>query len=188
MIAAGRTEANDGWGNTFFSEINVIDADKPAVAPAAPSDSPGIKIVAIEGGKYTATIDTTDTPDLTDWANKQLAPVVAEWYPKIVKMLPSDGFAPPTRFTITFRKNMDGVAFTTGRAVVGASKYFQAHLGDVGAIVHELVHVVQQYHSRKNPGWMVEGMADYVRWFNYEPAGKRPGPTPRDPSTPTATR
>jgi len=39
-----------------------------------------------------------------------------------------------------------------------------------------LVHVVQNYWSRrgnsnaaKTPGWVVEGIADYVRWFLYEP-------------------
>ena len=43
-------------------------------------------------------------------------------------------------------------------------------------MVHELVHVVQNYwnrrgsaHAAKTPGWVVEGIADYVRWFLYEP-------------------
>jgi hypothetical protein len=39
------------------------------------------------------------------------------------------------------------------------------------------VHVVQQYGlvrrnnpgATRSPGWLVEGMADYVRWFKYEP-------------------
>jgi hypothetical protein len=178
LIAASRTESDDGWGNTFFSEINVIDANKPEVAPAVVSDTPAIKTFAIEGGKYTLTINTSDTPDLTEWANKTLAPVLVEWYPKIIKLLPADGFTPPAKLSVTFKKNMDGVAYTTGHAVVGAEKYFQAHLGDVGAIVHELVHVVQQYHGRNNPGWLVEGVADYIRWFNYEPVNKRPRPNP----------
>jgi len=38
--------------------------------------------------------------------------------------------------------------------------------------------VVQQYHSRRNPGWLVEGVADYLRWFKYEPVSKRPHPNP----------
>jgi Peptidase of plants and bacteria len=32
-----------------------------------------------------------------------------------------------------------------------------------------MVHVVQQYHNAAAPGWLVEGMADYIRWFKYEP-------------------
>jgi hypothetical protein len=39
-----------------------------------------------------------------------------------------------------------------------------------------MCHVVQAYRSRENrpPGWVVEGVADYVRWFVYEPENKRP--------------
>ncbi len=39
----------------------------------------------------------------------------------------------------------------------------------IGSLVHEAVHVVQQFHSNRNPGWLVEGCADYFRWFKYEP-------------------
>lgn len=44
-------------------------------------------------------------------------------------------------------------------------------------IVHEMVHVVQSYPTY-DPVWLVEGIADYVRWFFYEPVGKRPRPNP----------
>jgi len=46
----------------------------------------------------------------------------------------------------------------------------------IGALLHEEVHVIQQYRGRRNnpdykrpPGWLVEGIPDYVRWFLYEP-------------------
>jgi thiol-disulfide isomerase/thioredoxin len=39
LMAASRTESNDTYGNTFFSEINVIDADKPAPPLAIPPGS-----------------------------------------------------------------------------------------------------------------------------------------------------
>ena len=39
LIAASRTESQDPYGNTFFSEINVIDADKPAPPLAIPPGS-----------------------------------------------------------------------------------------------------------------------------------------------------
>jgi hypothetical protein len=34
--------------------------------------------------------------------------------------------------------------------------------------------VVQQYKTRGNPGWLVEGIADYMRWFHFEPPAHRP--------------
>ena len=119
-------------------------------------------------------IDTHATPDLSDWAEKELRPVLEIWYPKIVAMLPSDGFEAPRRVEIQFRDDRDGVADTVGTHVNCYARWFRANLeGEArGAVVHELVHVVQQYgwrHARHNPGWLVEGVADYVRWFKYEP-------------------
>jgi hypothetical protein len=179
LIAATRTESDDGFGNTFFSEIDVIDAKEAASQPANTLDQTGLKQVEIDHGRYTATIDTTDAPDLSDWADKQLAPVVSEWYPQLVKMLPSTGYSAPTHFTIAFRENKKGVADTSGTRIECAAAWFRRELnGEAkGAIVHEMVHVVQQYgHARRtnprpapNPGWLVEGMADYIRWYKYEP-------------------
>ena len=37
--------------------------------------------------------------------------------------------------------------------------------------MHELVHVVQQY-RRRPPGWLVEGIPDYIRWYLYEPQSR----------------
>jgi hypothetical protein len=48
-------------------------------------------------------------------------------------------------------------------------KFFKDHPDDVGAMVHETAHVVQHYRGRGNPGWLVEGVADYVRFFKFEP-------------------
>lgn len=179
LFAVSRAEADDDFGNTFYSEIAVVDAaeflgDRTASGPRA-----GVKIVVMDEGKYQATIDTTETPDLTEWAEKELAPVVAEWYPKIVKMLPSDGFEAPRQFSITFRKDKEGVADTAGTRINCAAAWFRKSLqGEArGAIVHELVHVVQQYgaarrrnpNAQRNPGWLVEGIPDYIRWYKYEP-------------------
>ena len=37
-------------------------------------------------------------------------------------------------------------------------------------VIHELTHVIQSYpQSSKTPGWLVEGIADYIRWWRYEP-------------------
>ena len=56
-----------------------------------------------------------------------------------------------------------------GGRITGSTKFFKAHPDDLGAMIHETVHVIQRYRSRNNPGWLVEGVADYVRFFKYEP-------------------
>ena len=53
--------------------------------------------------------------------------------------------------------------------IVGSVRYFKDHPDDIGAMVHETTHIVQRYRNRNNPGWLVEGVSDYVRFFKYEP-------------------
>jgi hypothetical protein len=106
---------------------------------------PFVILMETEGGTFEATIDTAEAPDLTKWANEELAPVVKEWYPRIVKMLPSDGFESPRRFSIRFDPDYRGVAATGGTRVSCSPAWFRRQLqGEAkGAVVHELVHVVQ---------------------------------------------
>ena len=74
---------------------------------------------------------------------------------------------------------MRGVAGTSGNRVFCGGPWYRRNLkGEaLGSIVHELVHVVQQYgrarlrnpDAARTPVWVVEGIADYIRWFLYEP-------------------
>ena len=161
------TERDDGFGNTFFSEIDVVDALAPAAHEIVAASADFTFKTA--DGKCTITLDTEQAPGLKDWAENKLAPVLAEWYPKITAQLPSEGYTAPDHFKITL-KPMDGVAFTSGRNVVASSAWLEKELAGeaLGSLVHELVHVVQQFHGGHNPGWLVEGSADYIRWFQYD--------------------
>ncbi len=178
LFDVSRTEDRDPFGNTFYSEIDVVDGkEHEAKTPLAPE--PRREMVTAGNGKYEITIDTTETPDLSDWARDELAPLVKEWYPKLVEMMPSEGYEAPKQFAIVFSANMQGVASTGGTRVKCAANWMRQNLkGEAkGAIVHEMVHVVQQYNrarrsgrnTTRTPGWVVEGIADYVRWFLYEP-------------------
>src|SRR6185503_11535994 len=72
-------------------------------------------------------------------------------------------------------------AATSGTRVTANSDWLKRELKReaVGALVHEAVHVVQQYGwgRRTNseaprirvPGFLTEGIPDYIRWFLYEP-------------------
>jgi hypothetical protein len=104
--------------------------------------------------------------------------VLAAWYPKIVAMLPSDDYSAPTNFSVKIRPG-NGVAATGGNRITANANWLKRELeGEaIGALLHEEVHVVQQYRGgRRNnpdykraPGWLVEGIPDYIRWFLYEP-------------------
>jgi hypothetical protein len=161
---------------------NDVNAEEPAASDEPAVPQPYVIVIETENGSFEATIDTSEAPDLTQWANEELAPVVKEWYPKIVKMLPSEGFEAPRRFSIRFSPDYRGVAATRRTRIICSPAWFRRELeGEAkGAVVHELVHVVQQYgrsrrrdsDARRPPGWLVEGIADYIRWFLYEPESR----------------
>jgi hypothetical protein len=185
LFRVGTTEHDSPFGHTFFSEIDVVAPRTELVAAAPAGANSGEmqrEVVEIDGGKYVVTIETTDAPELTEWVERDLVPVVREWYPKIIAMLPSEDYEAPRRVLIAFNQDYRGVAATGGARVVGAARWFDAERDGEGkgAIVHELVHVVQAYGQarRRNPeaadtpGWLVEGIADYIRWYLYEPESR----------------
>jgi hypothetical protein len=70
-----------------------------------------------------------------------------------------------TSVRLTIDPNYTGVAFTSGGAVTCASQWLVAHPWDAdGCGTHEFMHVTQGYTSGGNPGWAVEGLADYARY------------------------
>ena len=130
--------------------------------------------IEIDGGAYRFTVDTSEAPDLAEWANTELIPVMQKWYPMIVKMLPSEGYTAPKTFSITFTDRYKGVAATGGNRIECNPAWYRGQLkGEaIGSLVHELVHVVQQYHGKRGPGWLIEGIPDYIRWYLYEPQSR----------------
>ena len=184
LLDIAPTESRDAFGNTFYSEIDVVDADGPAPTTGAMTESkPILKTFEAANGEFRFTLDATAAPDLAEWAEKELPPVVQEWYPKIVAMLPGEGYRAATNVTLRFRNDMGGVPASAGGSFVNMnSQWFRKELKREarGSVVHELVHVVQNYgrarrtnpNAARTPGWLVEGIPDYIRWFLYEPQTK----------------
>ncbi len=185
-----RTETADPFGNTFFSEIDVIDPNSSELAATAGDSKDGKDAIQItksfdaEEGKYHFTINATLAPDLMEWADTELRPVVQKWYPKLIELLPSEGFSPRTNVTLRFREDMGGTPASAGGGFINCNAgWFRKELKREarGSVVHEMVHVVQNYtgggrrgntNSTRMPGWLVEGIPDYIRWFIYEPETK----------------
>jgi hypothetical protein len=184
LFDLSRTEVDDDFGNTFYSEIDVVDvAASRAAATDNQAEGDGKREeIEIAGGKYHATLDTTEAPDLTAWAETNVIPMIKEWYPKLVELLPSEGYEAPREFSIIFTDKMRGVAATGGTRIRCAEPWFRSNLqGEaLGAVFHEVVHVVQQYgwarranpdqpRRARAPGWLTEGIPDYIRWYKFEP-------------------
>lgn len=172
------TNSRDRFGQTFFSEIDVLEAGGAAPQPVEPVAGASRESIALADGRYELVLDVASTPDLSDWAHREAVPLMRDWYPKLLSLLPSEGFVPPKRVHVRFDPTMKGVADTAGTRIRCAGPWFRDNLrGEArGALFHELVHVVQQYDRARPkagyqspPGWLVEGIADYVRWFRFEP-------------------
>ncbi len=171
----------DPFGQTFFSEIDVIEAGGPELQRIKPPERI-IKTFAGTEGKATFIVDATDAPDLAEWAEQKVLPVVQEWYPKMSEMLASDGYTPPKEVMLQFKNGINVPAFASANQITLNAPWFRRELqGEArGCVVHELVHVVQNYsrsarfnpRPAKTPGWIVEGIPDYIRWFLYEPQSR----------------
>ena len=67
--------------------------------------------------------------------------------------------------TFIIDPNYNGVAGTSNGRVVFSAKYMTAHPGDIDIVTHETMHIVQSYGNRSGmPGWLTEGIADYIRY------------------------
>jgi hypothetical protein len=151
----------------------------PSTQPAtAPTTKPHvlIKITGPAGAEkadlITMLLDITDAPDLKDWA-ESAANYAIKWHPEITKSLPSENFTPSHEVTLVFRQTRGAPAYTTGTQITISSAWVRAHPDDLGMVAHELTHVIQHYRSRNNPGWLVEGIADYIRYYVVEPGSRQ---------------
>lgn len=170
LLDLSRTEADDPQSNTFYDEVEILSRDQAQPLPhtaRAPATAPF-------DGHY-AHIDTTGLDDdMQAWVRNTLQPTCDAWYPKLLAMLPSDGFNNPKTFTLAFRENPNGVpAYTLANHITCNLSWIKKNRDGeaVGAVIHEMVHVVQQYHfGRKSvPFWLQEGIPDYIRWYVFEP-------------------
>jgi hypothetical protein len=183
-----RTSKSDPHGNTFFSEIDVINAKGTEVERIKPAEKI-VKEYKSKDGKFRFIINSTKAPGLTEWSEKELVPVIQEWYPKLVEMMPSQGYKAPDVVTFEYLPGINVPAYAAGNRITLNAGWFPGELNREakGCVVHEMGHVVQNYwrarqtnrNPKNTPGWVTEGICDYIRWFLYEPkskgAGLRPG-------------
>ena len=66
------------------------------------------------------------------------------------------------RTSIEFERRFSEYISANGAIVVSA-QWLRSNPKDTDLVTHELMHVVQSYPGGQ-PGWLVEGIADYVRW------------------------
>jgi len=57
----------------------------------------------------------------------------------------------------------NGVAYAHNGKITISSEWLRKKPEDIDVITHEVMHIVQSYPHKSGPGWLTEGIADYVR-------------------------
>lgn len=147
--------------------------DDPYLRHAAP-------LAAEPAGNPTSTTivldmsNIADSPALMQWAG-DAGKVCAEWYPIICRFLATDEWTRPKDIVLAFRRGLNVPALTGGTRMEFDAQWITDHPDDFGMVIHELTHVIQAYPAAGDkPGWLVEGIADYIRLYKYEPEVPRP--------------
>ena len=111
--------------------------------------------------------DVSKVPDLQPWGLAAES-LCRDWYPKISVILRTDDKkrSMPPLVKLVFEK-MDGVAYSNGTEIHISADWVKKQPMDFGMVIHELTHIVQRYPNYK-AGWLVEGIADYVRHKHFE--------------------
>lgn len=161
------------WGcSSSVVAMHVVPPAGPA--PTAPDLVWTGRATNARGGLLaTFTVNTENAPDLAAWG-RRAGELCVEWYPKMTEALASEGFTPPNDVRLEFRNDYDGVAATSRDKIVISAGYVRRASNDFGMVIHELTHVAQDYGNARNPGWLVEGVADYIRISLFEPQARRP--------------
>ncbi len=128
-----------------------------------------VKVSHVVLGPGRGFYDISQAHDLKAWA-LQAETQMEQFWPDTEALLYSDKFIPPNAVNVVYRtgSGVTGVAATGGGVMEVNSAWCRAHPEDTGLTVHETAHVIQAY-SAYNPVWLVEGIADYIRWVRFEP-------------------
>jgi len=99
----------------------------------------------------------------------ELSPSIIEGFKKIIKKVYpklAKDFNKNARMDITVKIDTayDGVAYANDGRVTVSSKWLHSKPNDLDLMTHEIMHIIQSYPNGAGPGWLTEGIADFVRY------------------------
>lgn len=119
---------------------------------------------------YTLTFESNYAA-LNPALRQRLIETFFEVYPKLAKEYNANANKEVKFFVDTAYK---GVAATGNGRVVFSWLWMQKHPEDIDVVTHEVMQIVQNYGNSKGPGWLTEGLADYVRYkYGVDNAGSK---------------
>ncbi|MBL8823602.1 MAG: hypothetical protein JNJ77_13515 [Planctomycetia bacterium] len=131
-------------------------------------------------GQQPAEKPKTLTVTIEGDVDAELAPVAGnlttlyfQCYPKLLARFENTNKSAPRHIRIIFDSKLNIPAHCSGNRVTVGVQWLKKHPEDFALLTHELTHAVQMY-PRGEPGWIVEGIADYARHV-YAPKNKKAG-------------
>lgn len=82
-------------------------------------------------------------------------------YPKLLQDFNPDA---TKKVHFVIEPDYDGVAYAISNVIVFSHKSLMDYPNEADVVVHEIMHLIQAYSSGAAPGWLSEGIADYVRY------------------------
>ncbi|WP_066838801.1 basic secretory protein-like protein [Rufibacter ruber] len=119
-------------------------------------------------GNYTLTFVNQD-PQLNPTVKQKLIDAFFQTYPAEAKRFNKNTVE---AVTVTIDTAYAGVAYAHDGKITISSQWLHKRPTDIDVITHEGMHLVQAYPPDSGPGWLTEGIADYVRHtFGVDNAG-----------------
>ena len=144
--------------------FTALAAEKPLAALRLP-----LNPAAIAAPEVKLAIEGTPTPEVRAWAD-EAAKQVREWWPQVARLLATEQFTPPATLTLLFKSLPKLPAFRSTEGLTISTEWITKHPDDFGMIIHEMTHAIQDYKGvPRDAGWLTEGIADYIRYWHYEP-------------------
>lgn len=176
-VSWGRDRASESQPGALAPEPVRVVGPSHVADPAALHLPPEPLEVVIDVGAV-----ERDHPGVRAWA-VVTAGLCQKWYPAVCATLGAD--SPPHRMTLRVVPKLDpGVGAHAEESTITVSVESILHdPANYGSMIHELTHIAQGYtygwFRNRGIGWLVEGLADYVRFYVYEVdptfGGIRPG-------------
>lgn len=143
-------------------------APKPLAALRMP-----LTIADVKTPEVKIDIEGEATPATKAWA-EEAAQHVREWWPVVVRMLSTQDFKTPDQFVLHFKPELKVPAYRTPEGLFISIAWITKRPDDFGMVIHEMTHAIQDYRrTPRDAGWLVEGIADYIRYYHYEPESPR---------------
>ena len=157
LFDAAATETNDAFGNTFFSEVAVVNRDVPPTALAGLAALKKESHTYNEGGLELVWVN--DDPTFDPAERDRMVKAFFTVYPLMAKEFNPNA---TKHVRISIEGKYRGVAATAGSTIHVNPRWFHQNPEDLDVVTHEGMHVVQAY-KQWDPAWLREGLADYAR-------------------------